>query len=489
MGGPGTRHHFSDSSGLFLEDTRATFARLEEEAKELEKTYQSFQHKAVGGESPTRLHLPDRDQVAMPAHLSAVAGYESPMSFSSTTTPTTTCELQLSPSTHAVTSIESLHPKSTGLTLSSLSALPTATMTTFSTAVVSSSHILSSTPPALATRHSAKAAGTLQPSSLTSVMATAPPTVTSASVADSPSSGMHLPRASLASEVETKPVVTVLQETRPTQAIPQQDKGTSSKENTNAKQKVSLDDWWKSSTSSSSVPSKHPSATGSASSTLPNAEGQKLKPVTTADKRQPLTPDESTQIADKPKLKLDELWQKSPNLTDMGNTTVGGDIALPVRVSDLPPSAKVVDKPPKISLDDLWKSPSHSQPQRSSAKQTLAGSKPADKGEDKFRRQQPLEEPEQIGKGPINLNTQKENKGVELSDHQKLKLDKVHQRTSVTVAGVSSQAVSMEETKTAEEDKRPATGDDDGIDPVMLKYMDLVKEKRERQQVGVCVRT
>ena len=485
MGGPSTRHHFSDSSGLFLEDTRATFARLEEEAKELEKTYQSFQHKAVGGESPTWLHLPDRDQVAMPAHLSAVAGYESPMSFSPTTT---TCELQLSPPTHAVTSIESLHPKSTGLTLSSLSALPTATMTTFSTAVVSSSHVLSSTQPALATRRSAKSAGTLQPSSLTSVMATAPPTVTAASVADSPSSGMHLPQASLASEVETKPGVTV-QETKLTQAMPQQDKGTSSKENSNAKQKVSLDDWWKSSTSSSSILSKNPSATGSARSSLPTAEGQKLKPVTTADKRQLRTPNESTQIADKPKLKLDELWQKSPNLTEIGNTTVSGDIALPVRVSDPPPSTKVVDKPPKISLDDLWKSPSHSQPQTSSAKQTVAGGKQTDKGEDKFRRQQPLEEPKQLGKGPININTQKENKGVELSDHQNLKLDKVHQRTSVTVAGVSSQAVSVEETKTAEEDRRPATRDDDRIDPVMLKYMELVKEKRERQQVGVCVRT
>ena len=508
--------HFSDAPGQFLADTKATFARLEKEAKELEKTYQSF-HRKAGVESPPLYH--DDEPFSLLHH---TAEHDTSIS-SHTSTP----DIQLSSALHTLSSTKPKgafhHHTSSSQPVPALSSVTT---TTYSTAVVTSTDATSSTHPSVQGRATTTvtATGTLQPSTLTTVVAAAPPPILTATIAATSPPPITSSSPSHLKKIETKPL----------QSVDLQEKDKVSLEETlvSTRQRLSLDDWWKSS-ASAAVPSKtqhvttvtppqsmtgvnptisvttvtapkptngiisqpsvtavtHPSAVfppplaAEVAPALPS-----LKPASTVDTKDR---DSSPHFTDKPKIKLDDLWKSSSSAVEkrgvmdgesnksMKASASGG----PQSQSPLPPVRS--PQTSKISLDDLWKSPSRSKPQPGTTLDTNKQLREERKdNQDKLGRLQ-TEQPQQVQvrKELEDLRRQDEHGKIEASNQQKLdkhKTEAIVERTSLEVAsGIGEREVS--------EERKPVTSDNEGIDPVMLKYMELVKEKRQKEQVHVHV--
>ena len=260
---------------------------------------------------------------------------------------------------------------------------------------------------------------------------------------------------------------------------------------TKARQQLTLDDWWKKSPPPpSSVSSQQPSNTVVASS--PPVESSKTASAAVDNGH-----NKSSHITEKPKIKLDDLWKASNTVSE--THTVGGESnkATNSGVQDSqrshsPPPVKV--ERPKLSLDDLWKNPSPSKhtTTATSAKPAVDLNKQL-KGEreekEKLRREQQLQEQERVRKELEELERQEKLKKVEPSSQQGRAELPEHdngekqQRTNSEVGQGASVEVTNEETEGGEDKKKSVGSDNDGIDPVMLKYMELVKEKREKQQV------
>ena len=210
---------------------------------------------------------------------------------------------------------------------------------------------------------------------------------------------------------------------------------------------------------------------------------------------------EPPHITEKPKIKLDDLW-KSSNTVGETRHTVDGESNKATnssvqngQQSYSPPPGKV--EKPKLSLDDLWKNPSLSKPQAtaSSAEATVALSKrirEEHEEKEKLRREQQLQEQERVRKELEELERQEklrkeelsnQQSRVEPSDQQRDKMNDKQQRNNPTVGRKVSAEGTNKEMEGGEDVKKSVGSDNDGIDPVMLKYMELVKEKREKQQV------
>ena len=450
----------SGTSGQFLAETRATFARLEKEAEELEKTYQSF-HQKTGVESP---QLCEDDEPLLPLHHATLADHESS---STTTTP----DQEVSPT--ITTSTEMLQPI---VTLPTQSQSPPISSTTMTTTTYSTAQTVTSTSSVQPSSAKSLISTSHPPSSLTTVIATAPPTLTATTTP--PLDVAAVPSPPLTSSIEAKPTKSVSQQQVST-------KETSTK----ARQRLTLDDWWKKSPPSS-VSSKQP----------PNTE------VASSESSKPTTVDgghnKSPRITEKPKMKLEDLW-KSSNVVGETRHTADGENNKTTNSSvkngqrsHSPPPMKV--EKPKLSLDDLWKSPSLSKPQATStvtsAEPAVAMSKRLREERDekeKLRKEQQLQEQEKVRKELEKLERQEKLRKVEPSNQQSKaepsteqnllsELDDMRQRTNSSVGQDASVEVSGKERQGGENEKKP---DNDGIDPVMLKYMELVKEKREKQQV------
>jgi hypothetical protein len=457
----------SDTSGQFLAETRATFARLEKEAEELEKTYQSFRQKAEGFESPG-VH---EDEPLLPLHQATLADDES-SSISTTTTPDQGVSPILPTSTML---LQPLGVATLSLPTPISSSLSTITSTAASTThnIVTSGSSIQSNPTKslVSTSH--------PPSMLTTVVATAPPALTAVTT----------PPLGVAVAAVSPPPFTSGSEAKPVQTISQQQRLSTAETSTTARQRLTLDDWWKkSSPPPSSVSSKQPSNTVVTSP--PPVESSKPTAVDGGHNK-------SSHITEKPKIKLDDLWKTSNTVNE--THTVGGESkkvttssVLDGQRSHSPPPVKV--EKPKLSLDDLWKNPSPSKPTATatSAKPAVALSKQLKEEreeKEKLRREQQLQEQERVRKELEELERQEKLKKVEpSSQHGRIELpehkngDK-QQRTNSTVGQGASVEVTNKETEGGEDKKKSVGSDNDGIDPVMLKYMELVKEKREKQQV------
>ena len=460
----------SDTSGQFLAETRATFARLEKEAEELEKTYQSFHQKAEGIESP-RLH---EDEPLLPLHQATLADRES----SSTTTITTTPDQGVSPTLPNSSML--LQPQGMAtLPLQTLPAPISSSSSTTTTNAASTTQIITSMQPnftrsLVSTSH--------PPSTLTTVVATAPPALTAATTP---------PLDVAATAVSPSPSLTSGSEAKPAQSGSQQQRMSTEEISTKARQRLTLDDWWKKSPPPpSSVSSQQPSNTVVASS--PPVESSKTASAAVDNGH-----NKSSHITEKPKIKLDDLWKASNTVSE--THTVGGESnkATNSRVQDgqrshSPPPVKV--ERPKLSLDDLWKNPSPSKhtTTATSAKPAVDLNKQL-KGEreekEKLRREQQLQEQERVRKELEKLERQEKLKKIEPSSQQgraelpEHENGEKQQRTNSEVGQGASVEVTNEETEGGEDKKKSVGSDNDGIDPVMLKYMELVKEKREKQQV------
>ena len=457
----------SDTSGQFLAETRATFARLEKEAEELEKTYQSFHQKAEGIESPQLRE----DEPLLPLHQATLADRES----SSTTTTTTTPDQGVSPTLPNSSML--LQPQ--GVATLPLQTLPAPISSSSSTKAASTTQTVTSVQPnftrsLVSTSH--------PPSTLTTVVATAPPALTAATT----------PPLDVAVEaVSPSPSLTSGSEAKPAQTGAQQQRMSTEEISTKARQRLTLDEWWKKSPPPlSSVSSQQPSNTVVASS--PPVESSKPAAVDSGHNK-------SSHITEKPKIKLDDLWKASNTVSEMHTAGSESNKAMNSGVQDgqrshSPPPVKV--ERPKLSLDDLWKNPS---PSKHTPTTTSTSAKPAVdlnkqlKGEreekEKLRREQQLQEQERVRKELEELERQEKLKKVEPSSQQgraelpEHENGKKQQRTNSEIGQGASVEVTNEETEGGEDKKKSVGSDNDGIDPVMLKYMELVKEKREKQQV------
>ncbi len=453
----------SDTSGQFLAETRATFARLEKEAEELEKTYQSFHQKAEGFESPG-VH---EDEPLLPFHQTTLGDHES-SSISTTTTPDRgvsptlpTSTMLLQPQGVATLSL----PTPISSSLSTITS--TATSTTHNTITSSSSMQPNLIKSLVSTSHPA--------STLTTVVATAPPTLTATTT----------PPLDVAAAAVSPPPP-FFTKAKPVQIVSTEETSVA----TNVSQRLTLDDWWKKSPPPpppfSLVSSKQPSNTVVASSPPP-VESSKPTAVGGGHNK-------SSHITEKPKIKLDDLWKSSNTVS--GTHTVGDESKKAINSSiqdgqrsHSPPPVKV--ETPKLSLDDLWKNPSPSKPTATatSAKPAVALSKQLKEEreeKEKLRREQQLQEQERVRKELEELEKQEKLKKVEPSSQQG-KIELPENKNGDTQQRMIGQEASVEvtskETEGGDDKKKSVGSDNDGIDPVMLKYMELVKEKREKQQV------
>ena len=259
-----------------------------------------------------------------------------------------------------------------------------------------------------------------------------------------------------------------------------------------AKQRLTLDDWWKKSPPSPSVSSKPASDTVVASP----PPGESSKPTVVDEDH-----NEPPHVNEKPTIKLDDLW-KSSNTVNETHHTVDGERNKATNSSiqnghqsHSPPPGKV--EKPKLSLDDLWKNPSPSKPQATatSTETTVALSKQLREEreeKEKLRKEQQLQEQERVRKELKELERQEKLRKEELSsqqgrtepsDQQGDKMGDKQQRTRPIIGQEVSAEGTNKEMKGGEDVKKPVGSDNDGIDPVMLKYMELVKEKREKQRV------
>ena len=437
---------------------------MEKEAEELEKTYQSFHQKAEGVESPQLRE----DEPLLPLHHATLAEHESS---SATTTP----DQEVSPTIPTSTIL--LQPQSI-VTLPSqplpapISSTITTTASSIAQTIISSSSMQpNSTKSILSISH--------PPSSLTTVVATAPPALTVITTPPLDVAAVSSPH--LTSGTEAKPTQTVLQQQLSTEET-----------STKAKQRLTLDDWWKKSPPPPSVSSKQPPNTVVASLSLVDSS----KPTAVDEGH-----NEPPHITEKPKIKLDDLW-KSSNTVGETRHTVDGESNKATnssvqngQQSYSPPPGKV--ETPKLSLDDLWKNPSLSKPQAtaSSAEATVALSKrirEEHEEKEKLRREQQLLEQERVRKELEELERQEKLRKEELSnqqsrveplDQQRDKMNDKQQRSNPTIGRKVSAEGTNKEMEGGEDVKKSVGSDNDGIDPVMLKYMELVKEKREKQQV------
>ena len=458
----------SDTSGQFLAETRATFARLEKEAEELEKTYQSFHQKAESIESP-QVH---EDEPLLPLHQATLADHKS----SSTTTTTTTPDQGVSPTLPNSSML--LQPQNVAtLPLQTLPALISSSSSTITTTAATTTQTVTSLQPnftrsLVSTSH--------PPSMLTTVVATAPPALTATTTP---------PLNIAAAAVSPPPSLTTGSEAKPTQTDSQQKQLSTEETAIKARQRLTLDDWWKKSPPPPpSVSSQQPSNIVVTSS--PPAESSKPAAVDGGHSN-------SSHITEKPKIKLDNLWKASNTVNE--THTVGGESnkATNSGVQDgqrshSPPPVKV--EKPKLSLDDLWKNPSPSKhtPTATSSKPTVDLSKQLKEEreeKEKLRREQQLQEQERVRKELEELERQEKLKKVEPSNQQgrielpEHKNGEKQQRINSEVGQGASVEVTNKETKGGEDKKKSVGSENDGIDPVMLKYMELVKEKREKQQV------
>ena len=461
----------SDTSGQFLAETRATFARLEKEAEELEKTYQSFHQKAERNESP-RLR---EDEPLLPFHQATLVDHGSS---SSDTTP----DREISPT--FPTSAMSLQPQGVATLLSQSPPVPVSSSLSSTTTTASSTAqtVVTSSSSAQQNFTQSLVSASHPPSSLTTVVAVAPPAL----------SATTTPPLEVAA-VSPPPPLTSGTEAKPTQTVAQQ--GLSTEETaTKARQRLTLDDWWKKSPPlpPSSTSSKQPSNTTAVASSS-SVDSSKAAAVDEGHSK-------SLHITEKPKIKLDDLWKNS-NTVSEAHTVGGGSNTIATnsnvqngRLSHSPPPVSI--EKPKLSLDDLWRHPSPSKPPAtatSAAKPTVTPSKQLKEEreeKEKLRREQQLQEQERVRKELEELERQEKLKKIEPLNHQgtvellehKNDSDK-QQRTNSIVGQEASVEVTNKETEGGEVKKEPVGSDDNGIDPVMLKYMELVKEKREKQQV------
>ena len=454
----------SDSSGQFLAETRATFARLEKEAEELEKTYQSFHQKAEGIESP-QLH---EDEPLLPLHQATLADHRSS---STTTTP----DREVSPTFPTSTGL--LQPQSVAtLPSQSLPATTSSSLSTISTTASSTAQTVTSSSSVQPNFTKSLVSISHPPSSLTTVVATAPPALTATTTPPLDAAAVS-PPPSFTSGTEAKPTQTVSRQQLSTEET-----------STKARQRLTLDDWWKKSLPPSSVSSKQPANTAVASS--PPVESSKPTAVDGGHNKSP-------HITEKPKILLDDLWKSSNTVSETHTVDGENNKALISSVqnaqqSHSPPPVEI--ERPKLSLDDLWKNPSPSKPPATatSAKPAVALSKQLKEEheeKEKLRRKQQLQKQERVRKELEELERQEKLKKVKPSNHQGkmelpgLKNGDEQQRTDLTVRQEASAEITNKEMEGTEDKKKPVGSDNDGIDPVMLKYMELVKEKREKQQV------
>ena len=464
---PAAALDISDSSGQFLAETRATFARLEKEAEELEKTYQSFHQKAEGIESP-RLH---EDEPLLPLHQATLADNASSSSTASRTSP----DLGISPTIPTSTTLLQSQGVPT-LPSISLPAPVSSSLPTITTAASSTAHTVTSSSSTQTNFTRNLVSTSHPPSTLTTVVATAPPVFTAITTPPL--------------DVAAVSPFTGSAEAKPSAGIVSQQQPSTEETSVKARQQLTLDDWWKKSSPPPSVSSKQLSNTTVISS--PPVESSK---VTVMDEGHNISP----HITEKPKIKLDDFWKTSDTASSEKHPVDGESYKAAnknVQHGQLlhsPPSLKV--EKPKLSLDDLWKNPSPSKPPATatSTKPAVALSKQLKEEreeKEKLRREQQLQEQERVRRELEELERQEKLKKFEPSYQQgkievpEHKSDNRQQRTNSTDGQEEAVTeITNKETEGGKDKKKAAASDNDGIDPVMLKYMELVKEKREKQKV------
>ena len=454
----------SDTSGKFLAETRATFARLEKEAEELDKTYQSFHQKSSVGSPQLR-----EDESLLPLHHTPLARHES-----MSTHPTFINFLQ--PQNAAAI------PTTTSSQINSVftsSSVTTATHTTAQT-------LTSTQNPMQPNSTRSLSSTTHPPSTLTTVVATAPPALTATTTP--PMDVVAVSPPSPTTVVGAKPTLTVSQQQLSTE-----------ESSTKTRQRLSSDNLWKKSSSlppSSSISSKQPPA---------DSQGVSLSP---GGSSKPVGEDDRIKLShsfEKPKIKLDDLWKNPAMMVGVAPHSVqresakAGNSSFPDGQHSQSPAPVKVEKP-KLSLDDLWKNPSppsRSQAPVTPAEPTMAMNKRVKEereDKEKLRKERELQEKERVRKELEELERQEKLRQVESSNRQKqldiseqhsYEIDDKHPKTDITSGQNASAVVTDKERdeSESEEEKKAVSSESDGIDPVMIKYMQLVKEKRQKQQV------